>query len=146
MSWKFQVPMAILLFKIYVVPTLEYGVGLWGAGDRLCQMRRVWEQEIESFFRQAARFILGVPIRSPTSGVYGDLGLLPFWTRAGWQAASLWARAIRAGPNLLIGKAMMVQRALFLLKMSCWLKSVHGSLCKYGLGKEVWSEWGDACM
>ena len=76
--------MAMMLFKIYVVPALEYGVGMWGAGDRFCvKIKRFWENEIESFFRQAARLVLGVSIRAPTSGVYSELGFLPFWARAG---------------------------------------------------------------
>ena len=52
----------------------------------------------------------------------------------------------RSGPHLLIGKALFVQRVLFLQKMPCWLKCVHDSICKYGFGKEVWNEWNDACI
>ena len=144
-AWKFSPDIALLLFKIYVVPALEYGVGLWGAGDRFCSMKRIWESQLELFFRQAARFILGVPLRTPTVGIYAELGMLPFWTRAGWQTASLWARAVRAGPQSLIGKAMFVQRSNFLLNRPCWLRYAYNSLHKLGFGKMIWSEWDSAC-
>ncbi len=44
-----------------------------------------WKQ-VEVFWRYIARCILGVSTRTPNSGVYGELGWLPFYTRAAWQA------------------------------------------------------------
>ena len=54
-SWHFQPYMKLLLFKIYVVPVLEYGVGVWGVGDRWGPMKNIWQRNVESFFRLAAR-------------------------------------------------------------------------------------------
>ena len=69
-------------------------------------------------------------IRAPTTytGVFGDLGLVPFWARVGWQTASMWTRVVRAGPKLLIGKAMFLQRVNFTLNNPRWLKYAYGSM------------------
>ena len=96
---------ATQLFKTCVLPALEYGIGLWGAGN---YNSATWAS-LESFWRMAARTILGVPVRTPNAAVLGDLGWTNFWVRGAWQAVCLWERVTRMNDDALARKAMHVQ-------------------------------------
>ena len=91
-----------------VMPALEYGVAIWGSGMYESQ---VWSQ-VEIFWRSIARCILGVSIRAPNAGVYGDLGWLRFWTRAAHQAVSFWTRVRDMPSDAVVRQAMYIQREL----------------------------------
>ena len=65
---------------------------------------------METFWRMAARFIIGVPVRAPNEAVLGDLGWDPFAVRAAWQVASLWCRASRMPQDELLKKALLEQK------------------------------------
>ena len=66
------------LFKTIVLPALEYGLGIWGA----CMYNSAVWKEVEDFWRYAAKTIVGVPVRTPSAAVFGDLGWYEFATRA----------------------------------------------------------------
>ena len=107
--WMFKPDVVVHQFKTCVMPALEYGVGLWGAGQ---YRSTIWEK-VESFWRFIARCILGVHQRSPNSGVYGELGWFPFQVRACKQASSMFTRITKLGNECLVRKAMYVQRSMY---------------------------------
>ena len=146
MIWMLNGRMAERLFKICVLPALEYGIGLWGVvGSGLA----VWE-EVEKFWRMAARTILQVPIRTPTAAVLGDLGWRVLYTRAVFQAVCFWTRVTDMGDEALLRKAMYVQRECL---GKCgkgkgkvglpWLESLSVCICKCPVGMNVWNKWMD---
>jgi hypothetical protein len=116
--WLINPAMAEQLFKTCVMPALEYGIGLWGSGN---YKSGAW-LKLETFWRMAARIILGAPLRTPTEALLGELGWTKFWVRGAWQAVCMWTRITRTSDDALVRKAMHVQRRLFAKKKSCWLK------------------------
>jgi hypothetical protein len=135
--WLFRPDVVINQFNTCILPALEYGVGLWGVGS---YKSHIWQQ-IETFWCYIARTVLGVPIRSPSAGVYGELGWYPFWTRAAWQAVSMWTRITRMPSDALTRQAMHVQRRLFTEGKSCWLTTLKDTLCTTEVGTRYWNEW-----
>ena len=76
--WSVSGFMAERMFKVCVLPTLEYGIAVWGMIDFNSS---IWK-DVEKFLRMAARTILRVPVRTPQAAVLGDLGWRMFYTRA----------------------------------------------------------------
>ena len=65
------------LFKVCVLPVLEYGLPMWGLGDWTCKQ---WN-EVEGFVAKTARWILRAPPNAPMDaanawrpGVAANLG------------------------------------------------------------------------
>ena len=135
--WCFKPHVAISMFKTSVMPALEYGVGLWGAG---LHDSDAWEK-IEVFWRYIARCILGVSSRAPNGGEYGELGWYPFYTRATWQASSFFTRITEMSDSSLVRQAMYVQRSLLESGKTCWLSIFKSTLCKTACGQECWDKW-----
>jgi hypothetical protein len=139
--------MAERLFRVCVLPALEYGIGLWGVGN----FNSSGWREVEAFWRMAARTILGVPMRTPTAAVLGDLGWRMLYTRAIFQAVSFWTRVTEMKDACLLRRAMSVQRACMQYgieggkrvrrRNKCWLAWLSEALCKYPLGKDMWEKW-----
>ena len=73
--WLFKPDDILNQFMTCILPALEYGSCLWGAGKRRGEAR-VWE-EFETFWRQIAKLILDLPIRAPTQGVLDRVKLGP---------------------------------------------------------------------
>ena len=73
------------IFKVCVLPVLEYGIAMWGM-QTWVGTRSPWPR-VEGFMEQAARRILGVPPHTPLDAMYGDLGWRPLWVRAIMLAA-----------------------------------------------------------
>ena len=69
--WLFKPKEIVNQFMTCVLPALEYGSCLWGAGQRRGESK-LWK-EFETFWRQIAKSILDVPVRAPTDGVLGEL-------------------------------------------------------------------------
>ena len=137
--WLFKPDVILNQFMTCILPCLEYGVSLWGVGRRRGDCG-AWN-DIELFWRQAAKHILGMPIRAPDSAVSGELGWFPFWVRAGWQAASFWTRITEMSDACLAKKAMYVQRSLVVQGHNCWLGSFKNTLHKTGMGRVIWDKW-----
>jgi len=135
--WCFKPDVVVSQFKTFVLPALEYGVGLWGAGT---YKSHTWEQ-VEVFWRYIARCILGVSTRAPNSGVYGDLGWFPFYTRASWQAIAFFTRATEMPSNSLVREAMYAQRTLLAQGKDCWLSTLKDTLCTTSYGSICWNTW-----
>jgi hypothetical protein len=135
--WLFRPDMVINQFKTCVLPAMEYGVCLWGAG---AYQTHAWEQ-VEIFWRYIARTILGMPLRTPTAAVYGELGWSPFWVRAAWQATAFWTRVTCMPDDSLTRQAMHVQRSLVLSNKPCWLRMMKDTLCMTRVGLDYWTKW-----
>ncbi len=67
------------------MPVLDYGNCLWVAGPGPFEVAE-WKV-VEAFWRNAARSIVGVPERTPTAAVLGDLGWYEYSRRALYQAS-----------------------------------------------------------
>ena len=137
--WLFNGKMRIRLFKTCVLPAFEYSVNVWGSG---LYKSNIWK-EVESYWRYIAKYIAGVPCRTPTLAVYGDLGWLPFYVRAADQAVKFWVRVTKLNDDCLVRKAMHVQRDLVKSKPSCicWLSKLRDTLCQTVCGHRFWNEW-----
>ena len=82
-----------------------------------------------------ARFIIGVPIRTPICAILGDLGWRPFKFRSFISACKFWTRAIEMNKCRLVYQALCVQRNMYLKNKTCWLSKLYKSLrmSEYGL-------------
>jgi hypothetical protein len=142
--WLLNGYMAERLFKVCVLPVLEYGINIWGVTNFSSS---VWK-EVEQFWRMAARAILRVPMRTPTAAVLGDLGWRMLYTRAVYQGVCLWTRATNMADEALVRKAMCVQRECLnergqrgVRREPSWLEHLRECLCRYVKGKEMWDGW-----
>ena len=123
--WLFDARTALRLFHACAMPAvLDYAVGLWRPGK---YSGREWDP-VEQFWRNSARFIVGVSVRTPLAAVYGDLGWRPYATRAAWFAVSFWARVTRMPDTELVRQAMHAQRRLMGTGKPCWLHARIRSL------------------
>jgi len=135
--WLFDPSTATQLLKTCVIPVLEYGIAMWRPGD----YRATEWLKVERFWRLCARVILGVPVRTPVAACLGDLGWRPFWTRAAWQAATLWTRVTEMRDSDLPRQAMFVQRQMCEAGEVCWLTKFRSTLERSSRGKAWWDEW-----
>ena len=94
--WLFKADAILNQFMTCILPCLEYGVSLWGVGRRRGDCG-AWN-DIELFWRQFAKNVLGMPIRAPDSPQ--SLG--------SWQAVSFWTRITEMSDACLAKKAMHV--------------------------------------
>jgi hypothetical protein len=120
------------------MPALEYGVGVWGCSkyDSV-----IWKQ-VETFWRYIAKCILGVPMRTPSGGVYGDLAWSPFWVRAAHQATAMWTRVSEMPASSIVRKAMYIQRDMLHKGKDCWLKRFKDTLHRASTcGIDKWNTW-----
>ena len=71
-----------------VLPVLEYGAGLWGAGawDRKGD-KAAWAS-LEAFLTEEAKTILSAPLRTPNAAVVGELGWRKLRARASVEAVN----------------------------------------------------------
>ena len=76
--WMFPVDVSVNMYRTCVMPALEYGAGVWGPGVLHGDSIDI----IEDFWISNARFILNIPLRTPTAAVQGELGWFPFAVRA----------------------------------------------------------------
>ena len=137
--WRFKPRMASKLFMTCVLPAFEYGLPIWGASN---YRSHEW-QKMERFWRKAARYIAGAPTRTSNEAVLGEIGWTSFWTRAAWQAATMWTRVTRMPECALVRKAMCVQRGFVENDVDCWLLQLRDMLLQDcgSCGNRVWNEW-----
>ena len=135
--WMFDARIAVRLFRACVMPVLDYAIGVWRPGKFA---GREWDQ-VEQFWRNAARSILGVSVRTPLAAVFGDLGWRPYATRAAWYAVGLWARVTRLPDGELARQAMQVQRRLLATGKPCWLREFVPTLKAVPSGDGWWEAW-----
>ena len=136
--WCFKPDVVVRQFNTCVLPALEYGIGVWGCGN---YKSTAWK-EVETFWRYIARCILGISVRAPNGGVYGDLGWTPFWVRAAHQATTMWTRITEMSSSTIVRKAMYVQREMLLNGDDCWLKKFKDTLlCTRTCGVDMWTTW-----
>lgn len=119
--WLFDPKMVISLFKTWVLPAFEYGVGLWGAEVARSKSTSSSWSDIDSFWMSIARHALRAPSRAPLAALQGELGWWPFSLRACWQTAALWSRLTAMDDSCLARKAMHVQMRLVSNRQPCWL-------------------------
>ena len=89
-------------------------------------------------------------MRTSTAAVLGDLGWRMFYTRAIYQAVSLWMRITDMSEACLLRKAMYVQRQYLDVQMrgkgmGCWLSFLRDSVSQYPMGKAMWDTWIASC-
>ena len=137
--WMFDARITIRLFNACVMPVLDYAVGIWRPGKF---EQREW-MSVEQFWRASARSILGVPLRTPVAGMFGDLGWRRYATRAAWFAVCFWARVTRMPDKELTRQAMRVQRRLLDSGKSCWLREFAPTLKSTPSGVMWWRAWWD---
>ena len=137
--WLFKPDVVVNQFMTCILPALEYGVALWGVGKRWGEIG-AWK-DLESFWYMVARTIINAPLRSPSEGVFGELGWYPYAVRAGWQAASFWTRVSGMSKSSLTWKAMYVQRGLLDRNKRCWLNILRDTLKTTQSGYLYWNKW-----
>ena len=136
--WMFPVDVSVNMYRTCVMPALEYGAGVWGPGvlhgDSI--------DRIEDFWISNARFILNIPLRTPTAAVQGELGWFPFAIRAKSCAVSLLIRATCAKHESILYKAICMQRKLVEEGQACWLSNVSVVMQLNGdVSKDFWDQW-----
>jgi len=94
----------------------------------------------------SARFICGVPLRTPIGALFGDLNWYPFKARALNQAVCFWTRVTKMDDSLLVRQAMYVQKDLLRCSkpIKCWLSRLRDALCLYPVGARCWNVWQNA--
>ena len=124
---------------VSIMPVLDFAVGLWRPGK---YSGREWDA-VEQFWRNSARFIVGVSVRTPlaASRVHGDLWWRPYASRAAWFVVSLWARVTRMPDTELARQAMHAQRRLMGTGKPCWLREFAPSLKAVPSADKWWSAW-----
>ena len=137
--WLFKPKEIVNQFMTCVLPALEYGSCLWGAGQRRGESK-LWK-EFETFWRQIAKSILDVPVRAPTDGVLGELGWMPFWVRSRWLAVKYWTRVIELKDPSIMKEALHKQLELVECGRECWLSGIKKTLCMTSIGKDYWKKW-----
>lgn len=141
-TWIFQPNLVINLFKTWVMPAFEYGVGFWGVElVRSSSKDSTWK-DVDEFWLRVARHVLHVPSKTPIAAIQGELGWYSFSLRAGWQLAELWSRTTRMHDTELLRKAMIIQRSLVQRGKPCWLGNFRGMM--YSLGEQgtcIWAKW-----
>ena len=131
--WCMRPEDAVNQFKTCVMPSLEYGVAIWGSG---LYESSIWSQ-IEAFWRSIARCILGVSLRAPNASVYGELG----WFL---KTYTFWTRATEMPSDSVVRQAMYVQREMVIKGHTCWLASLKDTLCSRSTyGAQIWKKWWD---
>ena len=125
------------LFKVCVLPVLEYGLPMWGLGDWTCKQ---WN-EVEGFLAKTARWILRAPPQAPMDAVYGDLGWRPIWVRALILASNYWTRVADLPLSALPRKALAVQRQLLAAGRPCWLSNVKRHMTGVPQAAGFWNDW-----
>jgi hypothetical protein len=127
------------IFKVCVLPVLEYGIAMWGmqpwAGRAL-----PW-QSVDGFVEEAARRILGVPLHTTKEAIYGDLGWRPMWVRATMLAAGYWARVTGLPSDSLPRRALAVQKRWTAARRPCWLLRLQCQCAAVPAVKTLWDEW-----
>ena len=137
--WLFKPKEIVNQFMTCVLPALEYGSCLWGAGQRRGESK-LWK-EFETFWRQIAKSILDVPVRAPTDGVLGELGWMPFWVRSRWLAIKYWTRVIELKDPSIMKEALHKQLELVECGRECWLSGIKKTLYMTSIGKDYWKKW-----
>jgi hypothetical protein len=92
------------LFKMCVIPVLDYGNCLWGARPFVAAEWKV----VEAFWRNAARTIVGVPQRTPTEAL-GVLGWHEYSRRVLYQVVKNLTRLIELPNDVSTRKALDLQ-------------------------------------
>ena len=96
--WMLKPDVIMMLFNTCVMPTFEYGVGLWGVASVCGQ---VWN-DVDCFSAMITPYILHVPSQTPHAALVGELGWRPYSIRAVWQAATLWMRVTRMDDTVVV--------------------------------------------
>ena len=78
------------------------------------------------------------------NAVFGELGWLPFWVRAEWQAIKYWTRIIEMSDECIVKEALFRQLQLLMAEKECWLMNIKNILYKVPLGKHRWKSWVEA--
>ena len=125
------------LFKVCVLPVLEYGLPMWGVGDWTCKQ---WS-DLEGFVAQTARWILRAPPQAPMDAVYGDLGWRPVWVRALILASNYWTRVADLPLSSLPRKALALQRDLLAADHPCWLSNIRRHMTGVPQAAGFWHDW-----
>ena len=137
--WSLPIDVAVNMFRTCVMPSVEYGCGLWGPG----LIHNECKDQIESFWIGNARFILHAPLRTPIEAIQGELGWTPFSIRAKSQAISFLVRATVSRRDSLLYKSICMQRDMLKNGHACWLANVAIYMQNTGdtLCKSMWDQW-----
>jgi len=127
------------IFKVCVLPVLEYGIAMWGMQTWTAR-GSPW-QNAEGFMEQATRRILGVPQHTQMDALYGDLGWRPLWVRATMLAAGYWARVTGLPSDSLPRRALAVQKRWAAARRPCWLLRLQSECAAIPAVKTLWDEW-----
>ena len=127
-TWVFNSCIVQRLFTTCVMPALDYGVPLWGVGP---YSSADWKA-VEAFWRASARTMVGVPKRTPTAAVFGDLGWYEYSVRAAYQSVKFLMRVIELSDSTLTRKALVVQQQMCnraeQMRISTWMVRLKGTL------------------
>ena len=127
------------LFKLCVLPVLEYGIPIWGLQG---WASKPWK-DIEAFVTQTARRILGAPRQAPVDALFGDLGCMAagIWVRSLILASNYWTRVAGLPPTSLTRKALITQRQLLESGHSCWLLQYRRQMEATPQAASFWQDW-----
>ena len=99
---------------------------------------------MEACWRNAARTIVGVPQRTPTAAVLGDLGWYEYSRRTLFQVVKYLTRLIEMPHDALTRKALVVQQQLVSAAerdgVSSWMVRLKRSLCMWPTGETLWRD------
>lgn len=122
-------------FKIFdskVQPTVLYSSEIWGL-TRLDTIERVHIQACKRF--------LGVPIRTPSKMVYGELGRFPLFINSYIRCIKYWFRLLQMDHDRLPWQAYTMLVNMDENGKVCWVTHVREVLCRSGF-YFVWLQQG----
>ena len=80
----------------------------------------------------ACKRFLGVPVRTPSIMVYGDLGRFPLYINGYVSSVRYWFRLLELETDRLPKKAYEMQLCSDKNGRDCWASSMRGILCENG--------------
>jgi hypothetical protein len=133
------------IFDHTITPILLYGSEIWGSFSiHSSILRREPEFKIEAMYsklpadklnERLCRLILGVPNKTTTAAVTGELGRYPLYIDVVSKMVQFWHRlhTAKLPQNFLLEQALKENEQLHLRKKECWLSSIDFILTELGL-------------
>jgi hypothetical protein len=110
------------LYQTFIFSILSYGAELWGVA---CKTRFT---KLEQLQLLVGRSILGVPVKTSSAGVLGELGWKSVRCRALMRAVSYWKHICRLPDSRLVSAAAKVNCELAMRGKNCFLRSLNRAL------------------
>lgn len=127
-----EIKSCLSLFDRMVIPIITYGAEIWGFD---------MSQQIEQVQFRFCRFLLGLPSKTTSLSVLGELGRLPLYTVYILKCIKYWSKLIHMQDSRLPRSCYNMLLELDISGRTTWATHVKEILYKYGFG-HIWINQG----